>query len=44
MGYFNDIAIDIENQIKTDYRAGEIDELEDDPEEVLGDGGEPVGK
>jgi hypothetical protein len=33
MGYFNNIAIDIQNQI-----------LEDDPEEILGDGGEPVGK
>jgi hypothetical protein len=37
---------DIDNlildKIKTDYRAGEI--LEEDTEEVLGDGGEPVGK
>ena len=33
MGYFKDMAIDIQNKI-----------LEDDPEEILGDGGEPVGK
>jgi len=45
MGYFNnEIAIEIENSIKTDYRNGEIEELEDDPAEAIGDGGEPVGK